>query len=701
MTMNQAKQGTSRMKLAIVFYYMFLLLGVIIIIRIGMIQIRDGKELREKARKRAIVEKVVESDRGNIYSLDGKILATSVPYFDIYVDFSEKTVRQNDFEKHYDSLAILLAKHFPTKTYQQYKKILLNYRQKQVRYGILLRKINYHQLKLVRQFPLFRLGRYRGGFIVEKRNERVYPLGLLAKRTIGYVKGQEKVGIEGAFNNYLAGVNGRQLKQRLPGGVYIPVNDNFIIKPSNGMDVITTIDTRIQDVAQFALLEHLKYHDADWGCAVLMEVKTGEIRAIANLERHKDNNYYEMFNHAVGTLYEPGSTFKIFPMMAMLEDNNLDLNEIVNTGDGKFQLGKWEVFDAHPLGRITAREVFEYSSNVGMILLVMNRYKNNPMKFVQRLIDISLNKPMGLDIMGEKAAVFPVPGNKNWTSISLFTMAYGYGVMITPLQLVAYYNAIVNDGVLVRPMFVREIRHHGKVVKSFRPVVLHKRICSPEVSRKLRSMMEGVVQRGTAQNLRQASCQIAGKTGTARVLDPELKKYSNTFYNASFVGYFPADNPKYSCIVVIHKPRKGFYYGSNVAGPVFRDIAEIVYATDYEMHDTNTKVDSAKYNVLASKNILHTKTVQALQNVYGNSMTGDIQQECQWYRLMVDSILYIQKYQIKDTSMVSVKGMKLREAVYLLESLGYKVRAAGYGSVVEQNMVVEQGEKIVELILRP
>lgn len=702
--MNKENQKLSRIKHAVIFYYLFLVLGLIIIFRIGYIQFHDGKVLREKASRRSIFEKIIEADRGNIYSIDGKVMATSVPYFDIYVDFSEKTVKQVDFDNYHDSLAWYLSRHFPSKSYKEYKHILREYRRKQVRYGLLLRKINYHQLKLVRNFPLFRLGRYRGGIIVEKRNERVYPFGLHAKRTIGYVRGREKVGIEGAYDAYLAGTNGRQLKHRLPGGIYIPLDDDFIIKPKNGVDVVLAIDTRIQDVAQNALLEHLIYHDADWGCAVLMEVKTGEVRAIANLEKTTDGNYREIFNHAIGTLYEPGSTFKLFPMMVMLEDNLLDLNEIVNTGNGRLKLVKWEVLDQHPMGKITASQVFEFSSNVGIIMLVMNRYKNNPKKFIQKLIDIKLNSPMNLDILGEKGAIIPLPGTKNWSSISLLTMAYGYGVMITPLQLLAYYNAVVNDGRLMRPMFVLEIRQHGNVIEKFKPVVLHEQICSPKVSKKLRQMMEGVVQNGTAQNLKNVSLKIAGKTGTSRIWDAQQKKYSDTYYNASFVGYFPAENPKYSCIVVIHKPRKGYYYGSNVAGPVFRDIAEVVYATDLELHNSKDQNQKKNYELLTTVNKIYKSSLRNLKNLYSNELIIEENKNDSWYDIEADSCLRLKCSVINEfRDIPNVKGMKMREAVFLLNSLGYDVKALGYGQVFEQTIINIPGRNkaTIELVLRP
>ncbi len=680
-------------------YYVVLVLAIVILVRILLIQYRDGEQLRKKASTRSIVESVILADRGNIYSHDGELIATSVPRFDIYVDFSVKNVDSKDFNAYYDSLAICLAQHFPKKTKPQWKQLLEDYRQEQNTYGLIVRNIDYNQLKLVRTFPLFRLGRFRGGIIEEKREKRVHPFGFLAQRTIGFSREDIKVGIEGAYDIQLAGKNGKRMKQRLPGNRYVPVNDDFIIKPQQGIDIVTTIDMRVQDVAENALLEHLIKHDAQWGCAVLMEVETGEIRAIANLEKLADGFYYETYNHAIGTLYEPGSSFKLFSMLTMLEDQNLSLEEIVHTGNGSLKIGKWEVFDTHALGDITAREVFEYSSNVGTLMLMMKRYQNNPEKFIDRLYAMNFHKPMGIDIRGEQPAQIPYPNTPKWSSSSLPSISYGYGLSITPLQLLAYYNAVANDGVLVRPMFVKEFKMAGKTITEFAPVILNKRICSKETAAKLKSLMEGVVEHGTAKNLRNASCRIAGKTATARIWDSEARQYSDQDYNATFVGYFPADNPKYSCIVVVNKPSMGLIYGGNVSAPVFRDIAEVVYATELEIHDPIDRQNFIGIRGLPKIRKMKRSVVQSFISLLPVDMQNVQIPDYEWISFSSDSVPPFIPVNFEQGVMPDLKGMNLRDAVELVEKMGCRVKVTGKGRVMQQSVepgvILPQGKTVV------
>jgi cell division protein FtsI (penicillin-binding protein 3) len=680
------KTEGNKLEKAHLVYYFVLAIAIVILVKIILIQYRDGDALRKKASTRSIVESVIIADRGNIYSHDGELIATSIPRFDIYVDFSVKNVDKVDFDAHYDSLAICLGRYFPEKTYDKWKKQLEEYRKEQNTYGSIVKNIDYNQLKIVRSFPLFRMGRFKGGIIEEKRDKRVFPFGILAQRTIGFSRDGIKVGIEGAYDIQLAGKNGKRMKQRLPGNRYVPLDDDFIIKPQQGLDVITTIDMRVQDVAENALLEHLIKHDAQWGCAVLMEVETGEIRAIANLEKVADGNYYEVYNHAIGTLYEPGSSFKLFSMLTMLEDGNLNLDEIVHTGNGSLRVGKWEVFDSHALGDITAREVFEYSSNVGTIMLMLKRYKDNPEKFIDRLYAMGLHKPMGIDIRGEQAANIPYPYTSNWSSSSLPSISYGYGLTITPLQLLAYYNAVANNGVLVRPMFVKEFRIAGKTVTEFSPVILKDRICSKETAVKLQSMMEGVVDHGTAKNLKNAACRIAGKTATARIWDNDAKQYSDKNYNATFVGYFPADNPTYSCIVVVNKPSMGLIYGSNVSAPVFRDIAEIVYATELDIHDPVNRQIFIGVKGLPKMRKIKRSIVKTFISLMPVELQSVKIPEYDWITLSGDSVPSFQPVIFEKDIMPDLTGMNLRDAVELIEQSGCKIKATGKGRVAHQSV---------------
>jgi cell division protein FtsI (penicillin-binding protein 3) len=678
---------------AYVVYYVMLLLSIFVIAKIIVIQFVRGDELRARSAERSVIISNIRADRGNIYSRDGELIATSLPIFDIFVDFSEKNVDANHFNENYDSLAIYLAKHFPSKSYAEYKQRILKFRKENITYGLLLRNINYHQLQLVRKFPLFRLGRYKGGIIEEKKERRIHPYGWLAQRTIGFSRTDFKVGIEGAYNLQLQGKDGKRLKQRLPNNRYVPLDDNFMIRPVQGVDIVTTLDMRVQDVAESALHEHLKKHEAQWGCAVLMEVATGEIRAIANLEKDENGQYIEKYNHAIGTRYEPGSSFKLFSMMIMLEDGYLDLDSLVNTGSGKIRIGRNEVSDAHPLGTITVREVFEFSSNVGTIMLVRKFYDKNPSKFVNRLFAIRMNAPMGIDIRGEQPAMILKPEDPAWSATSLATMSYGYGLSITPLQLLAYYNAVVNQGKLVRPLFVKEFRSSGNPLKTFQPVILHDRICSEKTSNILMELMEGVVEKGTAKNLKNAACKIGGKTATARIWDQEHQQYTDR-YNASFVGYFPADNPKYSCIVVVSKPSKGFYYGGNVAAPVFKDIAEIVYATELEIHDSTEQRQFTGIQHLPEISAMRSSAMKSFMKLMPQQMQSLNLPDSPWIMLTRDSLPSFEQMHFPDSIMPDVKGMNLRDAAFLLESMGCVVRATGKGKVTEQS--APKGSKIIK-----
>lgn len=701
--MAEKQQTNGRLEKAHILYYVMLGLALFVVGKLIVIQFVRGDELRARSAERSVIVSNIKADRGNIYSRNGELIATSLPIFDIYVDFSNKNVEEKLFRQNYDSLAYSLSKHFPANSYKQYKIKLLKFRKEQTTYGLLLRNINYNQLKLVRSFPLFRLGRYRGGIIEEKKERRIHPYGILAQRTIGISRKDFRVGLEGAYNIQLAGKDGKRLKQRLPNNRYVPLDDNFVVMPVQGVDIVSTLDMRVQDVAESALYEHLVKHNAKWGCAILMEIETGEIRAIANLEKDGDNGYIEKYNHAIGTPYEPGSSFKLFSMLNLIEDGYIpDLDSLVHTGNGKIRVGKNEVSDAHAHGTITVREVFELSSNVGTILLVRKFYDKNPAKFVDKLYSMKMHLPMGIDIKGDQPAMILSPDSVRWSATSLATMSYGYGLSITPLQLLAYYNAVVNKGVLVRPQFVKEFRSSGKTIKKFSPVILHKSICSIKTCNILMSLMKGVVERGTATNLKNSACKIGGKTGTARIWDNDSKQYSKQ-YNASFVGYFPADNPKYSCIVVVNRPSEGSIYGSNVAAPVFKDIAEIVYATELEVHDSITKQKFSGIHTVPGISAVRNSSLKSFLKLMPLELQVVRYPDSPWIRMVNDSVPVFETLNFTDSIMPDLSGMNLRDASYLLESMGCKVSATGKGRVEIQS--VEKGTKLkkgqfVNLILR-
>jgi cell division protein FtsI (penicillin-binding protein 3) len=545
------------------------------------ISFAEGTALREKAHREVIQDFVVPAERGKIYSSDGRLLATSMPVFDVYTDPVAPT--EADFEKYVGALASQLAKFQTGHGSSGWENHLRTSRRNGSRYVLVKKDVTFSELQEIRNFPLFNLGRFKGGLIYEQKNFRKNPLGKVAERTIGYERESgAQSGIEGAFSHYLTGKDGRRLKQKIAKGYWKPLNDFSEVEPENGMDVITTLDSRLQDVAHDQLLKTLRKFEADHGCVVLMEVKTGKIKAIANLGRNEQGSYVELRNYAVWEATEPGSTFKLAAMLVALEDGVIDTGDVVDTENGIYKLYDQEIRDSNVksgkggYGRISIAKAFHLSSNVGMVKAIYPHYSSQPEKFVDRLYKLGLHEPLGLRIKGEGTPRIPKPGDPNWSGLSLPWMCFGYEVTLTPLQLLTLYNAVANDGVMVKPQFVEEIRQRGTTVRKFGPEVMQSAIGSKATIQKLQGLLEGVISEGTGKGIRSEHLTMAGKTGTSRV---NYWKSGVAEYQASFAGYFPAENPMYSCIVIIQQPNTDIgYYGSDVAAPIFKKMAEEAYA---------------------------------------------------------------------------------------------------------------------------
>lgn len=652
------------------------------------IQFVEGNELKQKAEEQSLRYFNIEAVRGNICTADGSLLATSIPIFDIRMDVASPLISNAYFQNHIDALTRELSKLFNDKSKYQYKKSLLRERKKGNRYYLIKRNVTYEQLKKLRGFPIFNRGKYRGGLIIIPKTKRKKPFGLLAERTIGYENINENlyVGIEGAFSEYLSGRNGKQLRRRINNGDWVPVFDENEVEPENGNDIITTIDLNVQDVAESALYNHLIEHQAEWGCAVLMEVETGQIKAIANLTKDKKTNTYkEVYNYAVGTSIEPGSTFKLASMLVLLEDDKINLKDTIDIGKGYTVYHGLTIKDVHGVrdGRVSKKEVFTLSLNTGVSRLVYNAYSTNPQKYINRLYDMSINQKSGIDIPGEGEPLIKNTKNKSWSKVSLPFMSIGYELRMTPMQLLTFYNAVANNGKMVRPMFVKEIRQAGKTIKTFDTEFIDKSICSDATIEKAHELLEGVVESGTAQSLNKSVYKIAGKTGTAQIANLN-KGYDKTNYNASFVGYFPADNPKYSCIVVVSKPSTGRYYASSVAVPVFKEIADKVYATDLEIHQhKETEPSDAAYPVYATGYQEELKYVYQTLGIPLDLLSTN----SEWaIALKADSAVRLDTRIIKEGLVPNVKGMGAKDAVYVLENLGLKVKIQGRGFVREQSL---------------
>jgi cell division protein FtsI (penicillin-binding protein 3) len=675
-------------------YSVMLLFALAVIIKAIHIQVKEGKTLREQADLLTIKYFNVESLRGNIYASDGSLLATSVPIFDIRMDAASPLISEAEFQNNIANLAQELSKLFGDKSAWEYRSAIQKARKTGNRYFLIRNNVTYEQLKLLRTFPIFERGKNRGGLIAIPKTIRQKPFGSLALRTIGYENSAEDlfVGIEGGYHDILSGSDGKQLRRKINQGDWVPVFDENEVEPVNGKDIVTTIDVFLQDGAEASLYDHLVEHRAEWGCAVLMEVTTGAVKAIANLSRDpKTNTYREVYNHALGASIEPGSTFKLASMVALFEDGLDNLDDTINIGRGYAVYSGLTIQDVHGIrdGRVSIREVFEKSSNAGVSMLVTERFSGKPQEFIDKLYQMSIHNPLNVEIPGEGLPRIKNTKDRSWSKVSLPFMSIGYELQMTPLQLLTFYNAIANNGVMVKPMFVTEVSESGRRKKRFRPEVINRSVCSGKSLVKAQEILEGVVQSGTAANLKRSPYRIAGKTGTAQIASGS-SGYDKINYNASFVGYFPADNPKYSCIVVVSRPSTGRYYASSVAVPVFKDIADKVYATSLDMHPPDTVNFRKDFPVNAKGFQADLKQLYDLLEIPLDPEST----QAQWaISQPTDSTVVLRSRIFKDGLVPDVKGMGARDAVYLLESLGLKVNLRGRGLVREQSL--QPGSRII------
>lgn len=625
------------------------------------IQFVQGDKYRDLAEERTIKNVVIPANRGNVYSVNGNLLATSIPKYDIRIDAITPTA--TTFEKYLKPLSDSLSK-YSGKPSSYYQKEIRKARANKNRYYLLARDIGYSDYIRIRNFPLLELGAFKGGLIVEQTTKREHPMGGVAERTIGYERFDEngnvtRPGIDGAYGiKYLRGTDGLRLKQRIGNGQWKPIADYNQVEPKDGYDLYTTISVNIQDIAHHALLQQLEYYEADHGCVVVMEVATGEIRAISNLGRTENGSYYEKLNYAVGEAHEPGSTFKVMALMSALEDKLIDTSTVIDTKQGVKTFYGRRIKDSHHggYGKISAARALEVSSNIGLATIIDENYSKSPAKFINRLKSWSLNKPLGLPILGEGQPVIPEPGHDLWSKNALPSMAYGYNLRLTPLQTLTFYNAIANNGVMVKPTFIREVRELNKQVETFDRTIINNKICSDKTIKEMQEILKNVVVRGTGKSLYSPYFSMAGKTGTAQTEYWMADWEENPRYVSSFAGYFPAENPKYSCIVIIHKPstKKG-YYGADVSGPVFKRIAQKIFT------------DTPIIDEVRSLNVKDIAVEKEFDSYYATAQT---------YK----------------TIMPNVVGLPLMDALALLENMGLKVQIQGVGIVKSQSL--DKGLKI-------
>lgn len=631
--------------------------------------------------------RVIQASRGNIYADDGSLLATSIPKYELRMDTRVETITNEFFNANVDSLAWYFSSVFSDKTAAEWRNYLVAARNRGDRYLLLKRDVDYHIVKQMEHWPIFSLGKYKGGFIKLETFKREIPFGILAARSIGYVNREAnvKIGLEGTYDSLLTGAVGKRLERRVKGGVWRPVDNSEEMESRNGLDIYTTLDVNIQDVAENALKQSLINNNADHGCAILMEVKTGAIKAIANLKRLEDNTCIEAENYAVNEFSDPGSTFKLVSAMALLEDKYMKLTDSVDIEWGKTNFGPLPMVDAHesPYRYATLQYIFEHSSNVGIAKSVYKYYKDDPEKFLKYAYGLGLNTSFPFDIRTTRHPRLRNTKDRGWSGTSLPFMSIGYEMELSSLQILTLYNAIANNGAMVKPYLVKEIKEFGKTVKACSTQVLNPKVCSESTLRQLRQLLEGVVEHGTATNLKGLAYKVAGKTGTAQIISNG--RYDKSSHKASFVGYFPADNPQYTCIVVVNAPANGVYYGGSVAGPVFKEIADKVYSTNIHLHKPLQKVEKPAMPRVKSGSSDDIKYVLNHLSISSHLMNG--QAETEWIKASGD-VNYISLKELDtDVNLVpDVKGMGLRDALYLLENRGFRVLADGYGAVNYQSL---------------
>lgn len=643
----------------------------------------------------------IDADRGTIYSSDGEMLSTSIPQFDIYVDFGAEGLAANNgrlFRENVDSLSYCLSSLFKDRSKAAYKKILQNGYKDHDRYFLLKRKVTFEEYKQVRNFPLVRLGKNTSGFIAEPKSVRLNPYQMLAYRTIGLDRqNSQKVGLEQTYDTLLKGTEGQRLVRYIAGGVAVPVEDDYQVEPENGKDIITTIDTHIQEITENALMKMMVDNEAQHGCAIVMEVKTGAVKAIANLGRRPDGSYWEDFNYAL-TPTEPGSTFKLATLLSVLEDKKFSLRSSVNLQGGVWTINGRTVYDSEKHdaeeSSTNVKRAFELSSNVGLAKLAYSSYANNPMQFINHLKKLGLDSVTGIDLYGERKPVMYQPGSRYWSATTLPWMAFGYNIAITPMHTAMLYNAIANEGKMMKPYLLQAVQQDGQIIKQAQPEVVNEKICSEQTLKALKECLVGVCNDSGStafKTFHNEPFKVAGKTGTALVANGS-HGYADHIYQSSFAGFFPADNPQYTIVVaIVNRPHAPVFYGALVAGPVFKEIAERLYPL-YVNNDMQyakvTTVDSGDYIYAGMKG-----DVTQIMNTIGIKYVDSVHVPTQWAVVSKGArgpVLLPE--QISAATMPALKGMTLKDAVMICDDLGLNVSIKGKGKVIAQS--VSPGEAV-------
>ncbi len=680
-------------------YTIVCLTFILVVYKIVVIQTVERKDWLALSSKNVKADIVVKPTRGNIYACDGRLMASSIPSYYVYLDLRVPALHEHDgklFKDNIDSLSLGLSEFFQDRTADEYKKIISNaYRSKRASLQLFPKRISYAQYKELKRLPLLRLSRNKSGLIVKEFFSRVKPFGSLASRTIGDIYPDEKKGgkngLELFFNAQLIGVPGVSVRHKIANKYLETVQ----VEPIDGMDVNSTIDIDLQDITEKALLDGVHEFDAATACAILMEVQTGEVKAIVNMTRNSDGSYTENRNGAVSDLTEPGSTFKVASLMAALDDGKVKLTDTIDTKNGQYVFGN-RVMTDHNANRggfhkITLAQAIYGSSNIGISRSIVKAYGKNPAAFVDKLYDMKLNEAMNIELPGAAAPVIKHPSDKTheWSNTTLPWMSVGYETQIPPIYTLAFYNAIANDGKLIRPFFVKSISLNGVIVKELTTEVINPAICKPSTLTDIKSALLGVIEdkMGTATNVRSDFVRIAGKSGTAQISQgKEGYKSGVTKHQVTFCGFFPYDNPMYTCVVVMREPGIGHASGGHMSGSVFKNVAERVMALKSDrkapvLEDDSLRKFPLKPHVKAGySHALFTVTRQLKVPVCGNTS--------EWINASSsDTAVHIQPVALTIKRMPNLKGMGAKDAMYLLEKMGLRVQVIGRGKVVTQSIL--------------
>ena len=686
-----------------VLYVVLCLLALVIIGKVFYIQAIPNEDAQKRAAQFTYQLRDIEPERGRILASDGSPLSISIPEFEIRWD-SKGGYNIERFNNKLDSLSAGIAEILGNKTAAEVKSLFQNAVESNNRYLKIGDHLNYNQLQRFKKLAFVREKKLRNGFIILQKEKRAKPFGALAARTIGIYRESNMVGLEAAYDSLLRGKVGKQMQQKIAGDTWMPMSDDYVVEPEPGFDVVTTLDVHLQDAAQSSLRHTMEVNRADWGCVILMEVKTGDIKALANLTYDSvANKFYEIENLALTQSVEPGSTMKLASLLAAIEEGNLDLGKAVHTGSGEFTIGTHTLRDVKACGSITIEQVFAKSSNVGTAMVVRDVFGSNPQKFLDYLEKFGFGQLVGIDLLGEgKSSVKRTTKESGWSDLSLTQMAVGYELQVTPLHQLCFYNAIANGGKFMKPRLVNELRKNGLTYEKFEPVVLRENFLKPETIAKGRKLMEAVTTIGTGKKtFANSPYRAAGKTGTARIF--EKGRYLETSHRASFVGYFPAEDPKYSCIVVVNKARVFEAFGGKVAAPVFRDLANILFGTELDIPHNAMGNDSTFVaqpwipTILSGESNSLRKAFSHVQFPYA------LETDAQYISANSNgSSLTVSSKDEGGNKVPDVRGMGLTDAVYVLEKRGLKVSTSGYGKVATQSILpgTKANHQIIQITLR-